>query len=121
MESRRADALLKGDTATVVGFFADSAIAMFTSKPAAQGHDAIAKLFAGHIALKLSAVRFGTRDVIVAGDYAIETGTYDMTAAPPKVGAKPLHDIGKTVVVWQKQGDGSYKIIRDIGNTDLPE
>jgi ketosteroid isomerase-like protein len=120
MNSQRSDALLKGDTAAVVGFFADSAIAMFTGKPAAHGHDAIVKLYGGHIAAKLSAVKYETRDVVVAGDYAIETGAYDMTAAPPKVGAKPLHDVGKYVVVWQRQSDGSYKILRDIGNTDLP-
>jgi hypothetical protein len=27
---------------------------------------------------------------------------------------------GKYVAVWQKQSDGSYKIIRYIGATDLP-
>src|SRR5437868_6423751 len=120
MGSRRADAVLRGDTATLAGFYGDSAMAMFTGAPAAHGHDAIVKLFGGLIAAKLSAIKLETRDVIVAGDYAIETGAYDMTAAPTKVGAKPVHDIGKYVVVWQKRSDGSYKILRDIGNTDLP-
>lgn len=34
--------------------------------------------------------------------------------------AKPVHEIGKYVVVWKKQPDGTYKIFRDIGNDDSP-
>ena len=113
-------AVLKGDTAALAGFYVDDAMFMSPNEPAAKGHNAIAKSFAGMgSAMKITAFKLQAQDVIVAGDYAIETGAYDFSATVPKV-TKPAHDAGKYVVVWKKQADGSYKIVRDIYNSDLP-
>jgi ketosteroid isomerase-like protein len=37
----------------------------------------------------------------------------------PKAG-KPVQDVGKSITVFKKQPDGSYKSVRDIFNSDLP-
>lgn len=66
----------------------------------------------------LSNVTFQTEDVQVAGDLAIETGRYEMTVTPKQ--GKAINDKGKYVTVWQRQPDGSWKIVRDISNSDLP-
>ena len=116
--SRFSAAAAKADTATIAGLYTDDAIVMGPNGPALHGHDAIAKGFASMSAMKLTGLKLQTQDVIVAGDYAIETGAYDLTAAPPK--AKPVHDVGKYIVVWKKQTDGSYKLLRDIYNSDEP-
>jgi len=117
--SRFSAAALKGDTATIAGIYADDAIVMGPNEPAFHGHDAIAKGLAKMMsAMSLTGHKLQTQDVIVAGDYAIETGAYDVSAAPPK--AKPVHDVGKYIVVWKKQTDGSYKILRDVFNSDEP-
>jgi len=114
-------AVVKGDTAALAGFYADDAVLMMSDSPAARSHDAIAKTFAGMgAAMKVSTFKLQTQDVIVAGDYAIETGAYDMTAQPLAKGAKPEHGVGKYLVLWKKQADGSYKILRDIANSDQP-
>jgi ketosteroid isomerase-like protein len=119
--ARFADALVKGDTATIASTYADDAIVMMSEVPAAHGHDAIAKTFAGMgSAMKVTAFKLTSQDVIVSGDYAIETGAYDMNAQPMAKGAKPEHGVGKYLVVWKKQADGSYKILRDIANSDQP-
>ncbi|MEA3247355.1 MAG: DUF4440 domain-containing protein, partial [Gemmatimonadota bacterium] len=60
-----------------------------------------------------------TTDVTVAGDYAIETGTFEWTLTPKK-GGKAMTDKGKYLTTWHKQADGSWKITRDINNSDLP-
>jgi len=113
-------AALKGDTAAIAGFYTDDAIFMSPNNPAARGHDAIAKSFAGmSAAMKLATFKLTAQDVVVAGDYAIETGAYDLTGTAPKA-TKAMHDTGKYLVLWKKQADGSYKIARDIYNTDLP-
>lgn len=119
--ARLDSAIVRNDTATLASFYADDAILMMAETPAARGHDAIAKTFAGMgSALKASSFKLQTQDVIVAGDYAIETGAYDLMGHPTAKGAKPVHGVGKYVVVWKKQADGSYKILRDIANSDQP-
>ena len=119
-DARFGVAALKGDTAALAAFYTDDALFMGANMPASRGHDAIAKGFAGMTAaMKLSAFKLQAQDVITSGDYAIETGTYDLTYTTTKV-SKPAHDAGKYLVVWKKQADGSYKIMRDISNSDLP-
>jgi uncharacterized protein (TIGR02246 family) len=118
--ARYESASIKGDTATLAGLYADDAVLMFANIPAVRGRDAIAKAYAGMAAaMKLSALKLTTQDVIAAGDYAIETGAFDMTSQAAK-GGKPMHDVGKYLVVWKKQADGSYKMLRDIENNDQP-
>lgn len=111
-------AAVKGDTAALAGFYADDAVLMMSNEPAARGHAPIAKSFAA-MGMKMSEFKLTTQDVIVSGDYAIETGSYALAGTPPKA-AKPVHDVGKYLVVWKKQADGSYKILRDIANSDQP-
>jgi uncharacterized protein (TIGR02246 family) len=118
-DARFAVAALKADTAALAGFYTDDAIFMAPNMPASRGHDAIAKSFAGMTsAMKLTAFKLQAQDVIVAGDYAIETGAFDLAATAPKA-TKPQHDVGKYLVLWKKQADGSYRIARDIFNSDL--
>jgi ketosteroid isomerase-like protein len=113
-------AALKGDSATLAGLYTDDAALMLSNVPAARGHEAISKAFGGMASsMKVSAFKLTTQDLIVTGDYAIETGAFDMTSQEAKA-KKSVHDVGKYLVVWKKQPDGSYKILRDIANSDLP-
>jgi len=74
------------------------------------------RTFPSQITFKEGAVK--TEDVMVAGDLALETGTYGWTLQP-KSGSE-IKDKGKYLTAWKRQADGSWKVIRDIGNTDLP-
>ncbi|HXQ78365.1 MAG TPA: DUF4440 domain-containing protein [Gemmatimonadaceae bacterium] len=119
--TRFSAAVLKGDSATLVSFYADDAILMPANMKAARGHDAIAKALSGLIAsMHPSSFKLQTQDVIVSGDYAIETGSLEITTHPARQGAKPSQDVEKYVAVWKKQADGSYKLLRDISNSDEP-
>ena len=59
-----------------------------------------------------------TADIMVAGDLAVEAGTFAWTFQP-KSGPE-IKDKGKYRTVWKRQADGTWKIVRDINNTDLP-
>ncbi len=62
--------------------------------------------------------RLTTKDVIVTADYAIERGTFSWTLHP-KTGTGPdIVDTGKYLTVWERQEDGSWRITRDINNSD---
>ena len=113
------DALQRADTALIMSVYADDAVTMMSGQPAWRGKSEIAtngkQMFD---AVKFSDVKFNTTSVDVAGDYAIETGAYEMTVT--EKGKKAVADKGKYITVWKKQADGSWKVYRDISNTDIP-
>jgi ketosteroid isomerase-like protein len=59
-----------------------------------------------------------TVEVTELGDTAYEVGSYTMKLQP--AGAAVVNDNGKYVVIWNRQGDGSWKLAVDIWNSDLP-
>jgi uncharacterized protein (TIGR02246 family) len=113
------DAIKRGDTTAMAADYADDAVMMMGGMPALRGRSEITKAVTGMSqSMKGGDLKLTTSQVDLGGDYAIETGTYEMTATPP--GGKPTTEKGKYVVVWKKQPDGSWKIYRDIANTDAP-
>jgi uncharacterized protein (TIGR02246 family) len=114
-----ADAFAKSDSAALSTFYADDAMAMMAGQPAWNGKAEIMKNGTAMLkTVQFSDVKFTTTSLDVGGDFAIETGTYQMTATPK--GGKPEPDKGKYVTVWKKQADGSWKIYRDVPNSDNP-
>jgi uncharacterized protein (TIGR02246 family) len=113
-------AVKAGDTAAMISIYAPDAIVLPANMPEAKGHAAIQKMNAEMLAaVTLQDIRFRTTDLLLTGPYAIETGTYDMKVQP-KAGGSAVADVGKYLSVWQKQSDGSWKMIRDIYNSDKP-
>jgi len=113
------EAFKRGDKAGLMANYADDDILMMANEEAWRGRDGLDKGFSGF----LSQVSFKdgaatTGDVMVAGDLAVETGTFVWTLQP-KSGPE-IKDRGKYLTVWKRQTDGSWKIVRDINNTDLP-
>jgi uncharacterized protein (TIGR02246 family) len=115
--TKMADALAKADTAAIMSMYDNDAVVMMSGQPAWRGKADISTQGTGMLqAVKFSDVKFTTSNVDIAGDYAIETGTYAMTGT--EKGKKPVPDKGKYVTVWKKQADGSWKVYRDISNSD---
>lgn len=111
-------AMLAGDLAGSLMNYADSTVVMMPGMPAMRGRMAYEAGFKGMMdAMKITAATFHTDDVMASGDLAVETGTFAMTTVPK--GGKPMEDKGKYISVWKKQTDGSWKIVRDINNSDM--
>lgn len=119
--ARLSDALLKGDAAAVSAMYANDAILLPANGKVAKGRNALDKTTATMLrTAKVTAATFKTTDLVVTGDYAIETGAYDLTSQGPPPKGTPVRDVGKYVTIWKRQADGSWKIFRDIANTDQP-
>ncbi|HEV8363805.1 MAG TPA: SgcJ/EcaC family oxidoreductase [Gemmatimonadaceae bacterium] len=114
------EALNKGDVETWLTLYKSDAVVLPPNQPAWRGTDGMrAGAQAMLKELTISGAAFSVEDIKTSGDFAVETGAYTMTMTPKK-GGKAINDKGKYIVVWERQPDGSWKITRDIFNSDLP-
>lgn len=58
-------------------------------------------------------------DVRVSGELGYARGTFEATNTP-KAGGEPVVENSKWIIVHQRQSDGSWKIICEIWNSNLP-
>ena len=108
-----------GDIAKWSSVYAEDAIMMMPNSEAWKGRAAIeAGAKAMLAAVAISNLKFTTEDVMLGGDLAVETGSNEMTITPKK--GKPIVDKGKYVTTWKKQADGSWKVLRDVSNSNMP-
>ena len=69
--------------------------------------------------LQASNFQLSILEVDVQGDTTIVRGAYSANITISGVDAQ-IEDRGKTLQVWKKQADGSWKIHRDIWNSNMP-
>jgi ketosteroid isomerase-like protein len=106
-----------GDAAAITALYSAEAIVLAPGAEAAEGQEAIQAGLA--VALEMaggSTMEITPGEIIPVGmDHAIEVGSFVET------GADGSHkDHGKYLAVWAKV-DGSWKIVRDIWNSSMPQ
>jgi len=106
------------DLDTSVDVCGPDAAILVPDAPAAVGKDAIRKWFQEIYAtpnFKLAWHATKT-EAASSGDMGYSTGVYDLSYTDAS--GKQVSDHGKYVTVWKKQPDGSWKVVRDIFNSD---
>jgi ketosteroid isomerase-like protein len=58
-------------------------------------------------------------ETVIAGDWAYQRGTYTV-AATPKAGGTTRNTQGSFLRIYRRQSDGSWRMIRDMFNSDRP-
>lgn len=103
-----------------VAFFDDQGSMLVPNAPIATGKKAIAKLIARGFELQDSKLTWHPDKAGVArsGDLGYTSGAYDVSFKDAS--GKTVSDKGKYLMVWKKQTDGSWKVLFDMSNTDLP-
>jgi len=125
------DALMKADADwnTAMGsknidefmkFVADDAVLMPPNTPAAGGGEGIRAWVGQMMQMPGFSVSWTATnaDVAASGDLGYTTGTYQASMGMPDGSTMP--DNGKFATVWKKQADGSWKVVVDIFNSDVP-
>jgi uncharacterized protein (TIGR02246 family) len=109
------------DVDKILSYYADDATLMIPDMPLIKGRDAMKPGLTALLTDKNVSLRFVTSTVEVSksGDLAYTQGTYSMTHTDPK-SKKVVTEKGKSVTVYKKQADGSWKAIEDINNEDAP-
>ena len=108
-----------GDAAKVVAGYTTDVIAMPAHHAMLSGKDAVLAYnrdFFSQMSPKLTLTPLETT---IAGNWGYDRGTYSMSLTP-KGGGASMTDKGKYLVIIQKQADGSWKVTRDIDNSDEP-
>ena len=108
-----------GDAAKIVDGYSADAVGLPAHHPAVGGKDSLLAYHREQFSQLSFKVALTPVETIVAGDWGYDRGTYTMTITP-KAGGGPMNDTGKYLVLLQKQVDGSWKVTRDIDNSDMP-
>ena len=109
------------DVDKILSYYADDATLMIPDMPLIKGRNAMKPGLTALLTDKNVSLSFVTSTVEVSksGDLAYTQGTYSMTHTDPK-SKKVVTEKGKSVTVYKKQADGSWKAIEDINNEDAP-
>jgi ketosteroid isomerase-like protein len=114
-------AFLSKDAVRWLTFFADDATLLYPNIPPIVGKDSIsgyAKAVFADPALTVQ-YQIARADVAQSSDLGYTQGTVTSTTTDPKSG-KVVTDRGKWLTIRKKQADGTWKIVQDAWNSDLP-
>ena len=108
------------DVDKTVSYYSEEAIVMPPNASAATTKESIRSAWKEMLTTPGAAISWKATKVEVAksGDLAYVSGTYEETMT--NASGKPVKDHGKYVEVWKKQADGTWKVVADIWNSDLP-
>ncbi len=111
------DAAAKRDMDTYLRFYAPNAALVLPGLPITYGVASPKKNgFPEGYAIKMDTAKV---EIARSGDLGYAFGTYEQTAPDPKTHAL-ADSVGKWMVVFQKQPDGSWGAIADTYNVDPP-
>lgn len=106
------------DAAAVAAYYADDAILMFPNQTAIEGRQGIQALLEAYFWENAAQIAHTPLETEVAGDWAYERGNIALTVAP-KFG-NPRQESIKYLAILKRQPDGSWKVYRDMENSNEP-
>ena len=107
-------AFKRGDAAGVAALFAEDAVQFRRSGAVARGRAAIQSGFTALFRDNGSAdATITTANVWLVDQRVYETGKFTFTFHP--AGKAPVTNAGRYVTIWERQADGSWKIVVDFG------
>ncbi|MBT8089890.1 MAG: DUF3225 domain-containing protein [Gammaproteobacteria bacterium] len=104
-------ALNAKDIDALVELYTTDARLMPPNTEAMSGHDAVRSMFGGMIDAGMSG-ELTTIEAVVSGDIGYRVGIYELQSADEVV------DTGKFMETWRRDGDGQWRIVNDIWNSN---
>jgi uncharacterized protein (TIGR02246 family) len=106
------------DTEAFLAFYAADAVMFAPNAPAATGLDAIRAMATEMFGMEGMTVNVTSVRVDAWAEMGYSRATAAVTVPGPD--GMPMAESGPDVHVWKKQADGSWKIVIDIWNSDVP-
>ena len=119
MNDESAKKMISGDESMWANYAKDI-ISMPSYEPMLKGIDACKESYKKmtESGMKMTAFKSVVTDIIDAGDYVVDIGTYKISMSVPGMDM-PWDDHGKYMTIWEKQDDGSLKIKVETWNSDV--
>ena len=112
-----------GDIERWLKIFAEDAVGMHNTMPALEGKEAL-RQFAEtvHSTFNIEQLDVTVDSSINEGDWALTRGNFvaDFILKDGNTGERPQPRRGKYILLWERQNDGAWKIILDMGNNNSP-
>jgi len=120
MNDEMAEMMISGDQETIWSNYSKDVISMPSYQPMIKGLNACIKSSEEMMAsgMEITAFKSTNTDLLVSGDFVVDIGTYEITMNIPEMGDMPYTDNGKYMTIWEKQDDGSLKVVAETWNTD---
>jgi uncharacterized protein (TIGR02246 family) len=97
----------------------DDAMILLANGPTLKGIEEIRALYSNSFSLNSFDVTSTTEEIHVEGDIAFSRDTW-VGSINPKDGGEPIVFDNKAIFIYKKQADGSWKIWRNIYNSNIP-
>jgi uncharacterized protein (TIGR02246 family) len=109
-----------GSADRVTALYAEDAIVLYPHQPPVIGRSAILNYFRTFFEEYLpETFALKSEEVEVAGEWAFDRGAYRLAISARRGGSR-VEDHGKYLVILRRLADGSWKVARDMDNSDLP-
>jgi ketosteroid isomerase-like protein len=120
MNDKAAEMMVANDESGMWANYTDDVISMPSYEPMMKGINACKESYKkmNESGMKMTAFKSVVTDIIDAGDYVVDIGTYKISMTVPGMDM-PWDDHGKYMTIWEKQDDGSLKIKVETWNTDV--
>jgi ketosteroid isomerase-like protein len=106
-----------GDVDGVMMCCSDDIVMMPPNAPAVVGAVAVRAWFEGFFEQFEANLTTATEDLVVDGDLAYARRSFAWTVTP-KAEGEPIHESGKTVLIYKRDAGGTWKAALDIWNSD---
>jgi uncharacterized protein (TIGR02246 family) len=117
--AKYAASLAAGDADAWATLWTEDGVQMPPDAPPVVGKSQIREKLRSLLAQFRFDMRIHTEEVRTAGDWAFARGLYDATLTP-KAGGRQIPIDGKFMTILARQPDGSWRIYRDIFNSNVP-
>jgi len=109
----------RGDVETWLEVFAEDAVALHNRRPADVGKAAIRAFgLAVHEHFNIERFDVNVREVRSSGDWVLTRGDFVSRFTLKADGSSPWgEEEGKFVLLWERQDDGVWRILVDMGNS----
>jgi uncharacterized protein (TIGR02246 family) len=108
----------RGSAAEIAALYTHDALVLYPNQPAVSGRSAILEYFRGFFGdFPKNEFELASAEVIINGQWAFDRGSYRWKGVP-RAGGRPEEDNGKYLVVLQRQADSTWKVARDMDNSD---